>query len=161
MLCLVLSLYSWIAQYWEQRWRNWMHPFTLERSQPYFQLEDSFECAASVLELTGQQYLHGYMNHRFGSSSKSHQLLQGQGSFLPLFLWLEPWLMAQLWTPRMQSLCKTRYVILFTMLQNYRFALLNISFHVSCMICTGWAPDSFVARGVANSQRVQRCHQVP
>ncbi|KAL7527272.1 hypothetical protein ACHAXR_001872, partial [Thalassiosira sp. AJA248-18] len=31
--------------------------------------------AATVLELTGQQYLHGYMNHRFGASHKRHQLV--------------------------------------------------------------------------------------
>jgi hypothetical protein len=31
--------------------------------------------AATVLELTGNQYLHGYMNHRFGTTSKQHQLV--------------------------------------------------------------------------------------
>lgn len=31
--------------------------------------------ASTVLELTGNQYLHGYLNHRFQSSSKSHQLV--------------------------------------------------------------------------------------
>ncbi|KAL3793709.1 hypothetical protein ACHAW5_008056 [Stephanodiscus triporus] len=31
--------------------------------------------AATVLELTGNQYLHGYMNHRFGTTSKRHQLV--------------------------------------------------------------------------------------
>ena len=31
--------------------------------------------AATILELTGQQFLHGYINHRFGTSNKSHQLV--------------------------------------------------------------------------------------
>ena len=31
--------------------------------------------AATVLDLTGKQYLHGYMNHRFGTTSKRHQLV--------------------------------------------------------------------------------------
>ena len=33
--------------------------------------------AVTVLELTGQQYLHGYLNHRFGSSlfGPGHQLV--------------------------------------------------------------------------------------
>ena len=31
--------------------------------------------ASTIVELTGNQYLHGYMNHRFQSSSKSHQLV--------------------------------------------------------------------------------------
>lgn len=31
--------------------------------------------ASTILELTGSQFLHGYMNHRFESSSKSHQLV--------------------------------------------------------------------------------------
>ena len=31
--------------------------------------------ASTVLELTGKQYLHGYMNHRFESSSKTHRLV--------------------------------------------------------------------------------------
>ena len=42
--------------------------------------------AASVLELTGQQYLHGYMNHRFGSSSKSHQLIARARQFSAFIL---------------------------------------------------------------------------
>jgi hypothetical protein len=31
--------------------------------------------AATILDLTGKQYLHGYMNHRFGPNSKRHQLV--------------------------------------------------------------------------------------
>jgi hypothetical protein len=31
--------------------------------------------AATVLDLTGKQYLHGYMNHRFRTTSKRHQLV--------------------------------------------------------------------------------------
>ena len=31
--------------------------------------------AATAVELTGQQVLHGYMDHRFGTSNKSHQLV--------------------------------------------------------------------------------------
>lgn len=31
--------------------------------------------AATVLDLNGKQYLHGYMNHRFGTTSKRHQLV--------------------------------------------------------------------------------------
>jgi hypothetical protein len=31
--------------------------------------------AATILHLTGKQYLHGYMNHRFGTNSKRHQLV--------------------------------------------------------------------------------------
>jgi hypothetical protein len=31
--------------------------------------------AATVLDLTGKQYLHGYMNHRFRATSKRHQLV--------------------------------------------------------------------------------------
>ena len=42
--------------------------------------------AASVLELTGQQYLHGYMNHRFGPSRKSHQLVARARQFSAFIL---------------------------------------------------------------------------
>ena len=31
--------------------------------------------AATILELTGEQYIHGYLNLRFGSSHKNHQLV--------------------------------------------------------------------------------------
>eukprot|EP00581_Thalassiosira_minuscula_P032482 CAMPEP_0183784576 /NCGR_PEP_ID=MMETSP0739-20130205/66049_1 /TAXON_ID=385413 /ORGANISM="Thalassiosira miniscula, Strain CCMP1093" /LENGTH=996 /DNA_ID=CAMNT_0026028547 /DNA_START=118 /DNA_END=3109 /DNA_ORIENTATION=+ len=42
--------------------------------------------AATVLELTGHQYLHGYMNHRFGSSRKSHQLVARARQFSSFIL---------------------------------------------------------------------------
>jgi len=42
--------------------------------------------AATVLELTGQQYLHGYMNHRFGNSHKSHQLVARARQFSSFIL---------------------------------------------------------------------------
>ena len=53
---------------------------------------DSMSClkvplnAATVLELTGQQYLHGYMNHRFGNESKSHQLVARARQFSSFIL---------------------------------------------------------------------------
>jgi len=37
--------------------------------------------AATVLELTGGQYLHGYMNQRFGSSHKRHRLVARSRQF--------------------------------------------------------------------------------
>ena len=42
--------------------------------------------AATVVELTGQQYLHGYMNHRFGPSRKSHQLIARARQFSAFIL---------------------------------------------------------------------------
>jgi len=42
--------------------------------------------AATVLELTGQQYLHGYMNYRFGTSHKRHQLLARARQFSSFIL---------------------------------------------------------------------------
>ena len=42
--------------------------------------------AATVLELTGQQHLHGYTNHRFGSSNKHHQLIARARQFSSFIL---------------------------------------------------------------------------
>jgi len=42
--------------------------------------------AATVLELTGGQYLHGYMNQRFGSSHKRHQLVARARQFSSFIL---------------------------------------------------------------------------
>jgi len=42
--------------------------------------------AATVLELTGQQHLHGYMNHRFGTSNKRHQLIARARQFSAFIL---------------------------------------------------------------------------
>ncbi|KAL9182668.1 hypothetical protein ACHAXT_013320 [Thalassiosira profunda] len=42
--------------------------------------------AATVLELTGQQFIHGYMNHRFGESHKRHQLVARARQFSSFIL---------------------------------------------------------------------------
>ena len=42
--------------------------------------------AATVLELTGGQYLHGYMNQRFGSSHKRHRLVARSRQFSSFIL---------------------------------------------------------------------------
>jgi len=42
--------------------------------------------AATVLELTGRQLLHGYMNHRFGTSHKGHQLVTRARQFSSFIL---------------------------------------------------------------------------
>merc|ERR1712013_506235 len=42
--------------------------------------------AATVLELTGSQHLHGWMNHRFGESSKTHQLVARARQFSSFIL---------------------------------------------------------------------------
>ena len=42
--------------------------------------------AATVLELIGQQYLHGYTNHRFGTSHKRHQLVARARQFSSFIL---------------------------------------------------------------------------
>lgn len=42
--------------------------------------------AATVLELGGQQYLHGYMNQRFGDSMKHHQLVARARQFSSFIL---------------------------------------------------------------------------
>ena len=42
--------------------------------------------AATVLELTGEQHLHGWMQHKFGSSHKSHQLIARARQFSSFIL---------------------------------------------------------------------------
>ena len=42
--------------------------------------------AATILELTGGQYLHGYMNQRFGNSHKQHQLIARARQFSSFIL---------------------------------------------------------------------------
>ena len=42
--------------------------------------------AATILKLSGQQFLHGYMNHRFGTSRKTHQLVARARQFSAFIL---------------------------------------------------------------------------
>ncbi|KAL7529655.1 hypothetical protein ACHAWF_003071, partial [Thalassiosira exigua] len=42
--------------------------------------------AATVLDMTGWQYLHGYMNHRFGAAHKSHRLVARARQFSAFIL---------------------------------------------------------------------------
>ena len=42
--------------------------------------------AATILKLSGKQFIHGYMNHRFGTNRKTHQLVAQARQFSAFIL---------------------------------------------------------------------------